>query len=63
VTKNTLMGIAIDGQDNWRPMTELLKGSSAFFGQDDFSGAIKLTKTSRKLRRQNFVAVSWKVVS
>ena len=42
VAKNTLMGIAIDGQDNWQPMTELLKGSSAFLlVKDDISGAIK----------------------
>lgn len=42
VAKNTLMGIAIDGQDNWQPLTELLKGSSAFLlVKDDFSGAIK----------------------
>lgn len=42
VAKNTLMGIAIDGQDNWQPMTELLKGSSAFLlVKEDISGAIK----------------------
>jgi len=33
VTKNTLMGIAIDGQDNWQPMTELLKVLPPFAGQ------------------------------
>jgi large subunit ribosomal protein L10 len=53
VAKNTLMGIAIDGQDNWQPLTELLKGSSAFLlVKDDFSGAIKayqeFQRTSKK---------------
>lgn len=35
VTKNTLMGKAIEGDENWQPMTEFLKGSSAFILADE----------------------------
>ena len=53
VAKNTLMGIAIDGQDNWQPMTELLKGSSAFLlVKDDFSGAIKAYQDFQKASKK-----------
>lgn len=53
VAKNTLMGIAIKGQDNWQPMTELLKGSSAFLlVKDDFSGAIKAYQDFQKASKK-----------
>ena len=53
VAKNTLMGIAIEGQDNWQPMTELLKGSSAFLlVKDDFSGAIKAYQEFQKVSKK-----------
>ncbi len=53
VTKNTLMGIAIDGQDNWQPMTELLQGSSAFLlVKDDFTGAIKAYQDFQKASKK-----------
>jgi large subunit ribosomal protein L10 len=53
VAKNTLMGIAIDGQDNWQPMTELLKGSSAFLlVKDDFSSAIKAYQDFQKASKK-----------
>jgi large subunit ribosomal protein L10 len=53
VTKNTLMGIAIDGQDNWQPMTELLQGSSAFLlVKDDLSGAIKAYQDFQKASKK-----------
>lgn len=53
VTKNTLMGIAIDGQDNWQPMTELLEGASAFLlVKDDFSGAIKAYQDFQKASKK-----------
>ena len=53
VTKNTLMGIAIDGQDNWQPMTELLQGSSAFLlVKDDFTGAIKAYQDFQKVSKK-----------
>jgi large subunit ribosomal protein L10 len=42
ITKNTLMRIAVDGDENWQPMTEFLKDSSAFLlVKDDLGGAIK----------------------
>lgn len=53
VAKNTLMGIAIEGQDNWQPMTELLKGSSAFLlVKDDFSGAIKAYQEFQRVSKK-----------
>ena len=53
VAKNTLMGIAIDGQDNWQPMTELLKGSSAFLlVKEDISGAIKAYQDFQKASKK-----------
>jgi large subunit ribosomal protein L10 len=42
IAKNTFMRIAVEGDDNWQPMTEFLKESSAFLlVKDDLSGAIK----------------------
>lgn len=42
IAKNTLMRIAVDGDENWQPITEFLKDSSAFLLiQEDFGGAIK----------------------
>ena len=53
VAKNTLMGIAIDGQEHWQPMTELLKGSSAFLlVKDDFSSAIKAYQDFQKASKK-----------
>lgn len=53
VSKNKLMGIAIDGQDKWQPMTELLKGSSAFLlVKEDFSGAIKAYQDFQKASKK-----------
>jgi len=53
VAKNTLMGIAIDGQDNWQPMTELLKGSSAFLlVKEDISGAIKAYQEFQRVSKK-----------
>lgn len=53
VAKNTLMGIAIDGQDNWQPMNELLKGSSAFLlVKEDISGAIKAYQDFQKASKK-----------
>lgn len=42
ITKNTLMRIAVEGDNNWQPMTEFLKSSSAFvLVKEDFGGAIR----------------------
>ncbi|HBY77116.1 MAG TPA: 50S ribosomal protein L10, partial [Cyanobacteria bacterium UBA11148] len=49
VTKNTLMQRAIDGDANWQPMTEFLKGSTAFMlVKDDIGGAIKAYQDFQK---------------
>jgi len=62
VTKNTFMGIAIDGQENWQPMSELLNGASAFLlVKEDVSGAIKAYQEFQKVSKKlNYVAASWK---
>jgi large subunit ribosomal protein L10 len=53
ISKNTLMGIAIDGQDNWQPMNELLKGPSAFLlVKEDISGAIKAYQEFQKVSKK-----------
>lgn len=53
VTKNTLMGIAIQGEEKWEPLSELLKGSSAFLlVKDDFSSAIKAYQDFQKVTKK-----------
>ena len=53
VAKNTLMGIAIQGQEKWQPMSELLKGTSAFLlVKEDFSGAIKAYQDFQKASKK-----------
>ncbi|NJL45448.1 MAG: 50S ribosomal protein L10 [Leptolyngbyaceae cyanobacterium SM2_3_12] len=42
IAKNTLMRIAVDGDENWQPITNFLQDSSAFvLVQEDLGGAIK----------------------
>jgi len=49
VTKNTLMRIAVDGDETWEPMKAFLKDSSAFIlVPDDLGGAIDAYKDFRK---------------
>lgn len=53
VTKNTLMGIAIEDDAKWQPMSELLKGSSAFLlVEEDFSSAIKAYQDFQKASKK-----------
>lgn len=53
VTKNTLMRIAIDGDENWQPMSGFLKESSAFLLiQDDLGGAIKAYQDFQKATKK-----------
>ncbi|MDH6060398.1 50S ribosomal protein L10 [Chrysosporum bergii ANA360D] len=53
VTKNTFMGIAIDGDKNWEPLGEFLKGSSAFLlVPEDFSSAIKAYQEFQKATKK-----------
>jgi large subunit ribosomal protein L10 len=53
VTKNTFMGKAIEGQEQWQPMTEFLKGSSAFLlVKEDLGGAIKAYQEFQKASKK-----------
>jgi large subunit ribosomal protein L10 len=54
VTKNTFMGIAIQDDKKWEPLSELLKGSSAFLlVKDDFSSAIKAYQEFQKAAKKS----------
>ena len=49
ITKNTLMRIAVDGDDAWQPMTAFLKDSSAFLLlKDDLGKGIKAYQAFQK---------------
>jgi large subunit ribosomal protein L10 len=53
ITKNTLMGIAINGDYTWQPMTEFLKGSSVFLlVQDDLKAAVKAYQDFQKATKK-----------
>jgi large subunit ribosomal protein L10 len=53
VTKNTLMQIAIDGNETWQPLSEFLAGSSAFLlVQEDLSGSIKAYQDFQKATKK-----------
>lgn len=55
VTKNTLMGKAIEGDENWQPMTEFLKGSSAFIlaDEENIGSAVKAYQAFAKESKKN----------
>lgn len=53
VTKNTLMRIAVDGDQNWQPLTEFLSDSSAFLlVKDDIRGAVKAYQDFQKATKK-----------
>jgi large subunit ribosomal protein L10 len=53
VTKNTFMGIAIQDEEKWQPLSELLKGASAFLlVKEDFSSAIKTYQEFQKVTKK-----------
>ncbi len=53
VTKNTLMRIAVEGNEQWQPMQEFLKDSSAFvLVKEDISGAVKAYKDFQKATKK-----------
>ncbi|UKO96470.1 50S ribosomal protein L10 [Nostoc sp. UHCC 0870] len=53
VTKNTFMGIAIQDDEKWQPLSELLKGASAFLlVEEDFSSAIKAYQDFQKASKK-----------
>jgi large subunit ribosomal protein L10 len=54
VAKNTFMGIAIENDEKWQPLSELLQGSSAFLlVKDDFSAAIKAYQEFQKVSKKS----------
>jgi large subunit ribosomal protein L10 len=54
VTKNTLMRKAIEGRDDWQPLSEFLTGSSAFLLlKDDFSSVIKAYQSFQKQTKKS----------
>ena len=49
ITKNTLMNIAIKGDDNWQPMEEFLGNATAFlFTGEEIGAAVKAYKAFQK---------------
>ncbi|AFY65524.1 50S ribosomal protein L10 [Geitlerinema sp. PCC 7407] len=53
VTKNTLMRIAVDGSENWQPLTELLSDSSAFvLTGEDVGAAVKAYQEFQKASKK-----------
>jgi large subunit ribosomal protein L10 len=53
VAKNTLMRIAVNGDENWQPMTEFLSDASAvLMVRDDISGAIKAYQDFQKATKK-----------
>lgn len=53
VAKNTLMRIAVEGNETWQPIQELLTGTSAFvFVPEDIGGAIKAYQEFQKVSKK-----------
>lgn len=53
ITKNTLMNLAVDGDDSWQSMVEFLHGPSAFLlVKDDLGGAIKAYQDFQKTTKK-----------
>ena len=53
VTKNTLMRRAVEDDPTWKPMTEFLKGTTAFMlVKDDLGGAIKAYQEFQKVSKK-----------
>jgi large subunit ribosomal protein L10 len=58
VTKNTLMRIAVEDDPNWQPLTEFLKGSSAFLlVKEDVGGALKAYQEFQKSFKKREIEV------
>ncbi|MDJ0533924.1 MAG: 50S ribosomal protein L10 [Xenococcaceae cyanobacterium MO_207.B15] len=53
VTKNTLMRIAVEGDENWQPMQEFLKDTSAFLlVGEEVGAAVKAYKEFQKATKK-----------
>ncbi len=56
VTKNTLMRIAIEDNETWKPMQQFLNGTNAFLLiQDDLPGAIKAYQAFQKATKKTAI--------
>lgn len=56
VAKNTLMRLAIDGDENWQPLQDFLGGPSAFlFVKEDLANAVKAYKDFTKATNKTAV--------
>jgi large subunit ribosomal protein L10 len=56
VAKNTLMRIAVEGDQTWEPMTEFLSDSTAFLLiKDDVGGALKAYQDFQKATKKTEV--------
>ncbi|MBD2022436.1 50S ribosomal protein L10 [Leptolyngbya sp. FACHB-36] len=56
VTKNTLMRIAVEGNETWEPVTQFLSDSSAFMLiKDDVSGALKAYQDFQRVSKKTEV--------
>jgi large subunit ribosomal protein L10 len=53
ITKNTLMRIAVDGDENWQPMQQFLKDTSAFLlVGEEVGAAVKAYKEFQKATKK-----------
>jgi large subunit ribosomal protein L10 len=53
VTKNTLMGIAVEGDENWQPMKEFLSDTTAFLlVGEEVGAAVKAYKEFQKVTKK-----------
>jgi large subunit ribosomal protein L10 len=56
VTKNTLMKIAIQEDENWQPLAEICKESAAFLLlKDDIGGALKAYQDFQKASKKSVI--------
>merc|ERR1712178_230482 len=62
VTKNTFMEKAVTGDEAWEPMTDFLKGTSAFvLVKDDVGSAVRAYQSFKKdTKKPSFAVVSCK---
>lgn len=56
VTKNTLMQLAVRDNENWQPLAEICKESSAFlFLKDDIGGALKAYQEFQRVSKKTVI--------
>jgi large subunit ribosomal protein L10 len=56
VTKNTLMRIAVQGEPNWQPISEICKDASAFlFLKEDMGSALKAYQEFQRVSKKTVI--------